>query len=124
MGKEIGAWTWHIITAIVILVLLGLHMVIMHLDDLLGWFTTTGAAIDWPNVLARSKDLFFVILYTLLLAAALYHGLYGLRTICFEVTQKPGAQRLISILFWIAGIGLFGLGTYATLITYSTGAAS
>lgn len=115
---ETRNWTWHIIAAVVIVVLLGLHMSVMHLDDLLGWFSARGVATSWNNVLARSKSTFFAITYSLLLAAALYHGLYGLRNILFELTIGPSGQKLINGVFWVAGVCLFGIGALATIVTY------
>lgn len=117
--SETRNWTWHIITAIVVLVFLGLHMMIMHLDGLLGWFSTGMYAMDWISVLSRSRDTFFALTYIVLLAAALYHGLYGLRTILFELSIGPRAMKLVNGVFWIAGVCLFGIGGFATIVAYS-----
>jgi succinate dehydrogenase hydrophobic anchor subunit len=117
--NETRNWTWHIITAIVILVLLGLHMLVMHLDDLVGWFLAGETAISWGSVLARSKSTFFATTYVVLLAAALYHGLYGLRTILLELSIGPRGQKALTVLFWIGGVGLFGLGTLGTIAAYA-----
>jgi len=114
--RETKYWTWHIAAGAVILILLALHMVIMHLDNILGLLNPSGGdAIAWANVLARSRMVFFVVVYVLLLGAALYHGLYGLRTILFELGPKPPLQKMINVVFWIGGIGLFALGTGAAI---------
>jgi len=114
--RETKYWTWHIIAGLLVLVFLALHMVIMHLDDLVRIFNPyTGEAIDWQNVLHRSQMIFFVITYIILLGAALYHGLYGARTILFELSLKPPVQKLVNVVFWIGGIGLFVLGTWAAI---------
>ncbi len=55
--RDQGLWTWHIISGLVILILLGLHMGIMHLDYVLGIFNPAGGhPIDWANVVARGKS--------------------------------------------------------------------
>ena len=114
--RETKYWTWHIVAGVVILVFLALHMLIMHLDDILGVFNPAGGeAIAWENVLVRSRMLFFVVTYVILLGAALYHGLYGLRTILFELGLKPPMQKLVNAVFWLGGAGLFLLGTYAAI---------
>ena len=114
--QETKLWTWHIFTGLIILVLLGIHMITMHLDGILGWFNPAGGeAIDWANLVARAKLFIYAILYIVLLAAALYHGLYGFRTILFELGPRQGIQTSISVLFWIMGISLFVLGTWAAL---------
>ncbi len=117
--NETRNWTWHIIAGVVILVFLGLHMAIMHLDHLAGWFSTAGGVTSWTNVLARSKNTFFAITYIVLLAAALYHGLYGLRNILFELSIGPSGQKLVDGVFWIAGVCLFAAGSLATVSTFA-----
>jgi len=115
--KETKLWTWHLITGGIILIFLSLHMLIMHMDLLVGVLNPAGGrAIEWKNVIVRSKQIFFMVTYIVLLGAALYHGLYGLRTIIFELNVKKGMQRFVNIFFWIGGIGLFITGTYAAIL--------
>lgn len=114
--NETKYWTWHMLAGVVILILLGIHMITMHLDEILGWFNPAGgAAIDWGNVLARGRVVIYAVFYILLLAAALYHGLYGFRTILFELGPKPGLQRLLNVLFLVVGMALFVFGTWAAV---------
>ena len=50
-------WTWHIGAGVVILVFLGLHMAIMHLNATLGIFGAPGAEpVDWANVVAPDEE--------------------------------------------------------------------
>jgi len=103
----------------VILVLLGVHMSIIHLNILLDWPDSGGGdATDWVNVAARGRLLTFGVAYIVLLATALYHGLYGLRTILLELGLKPDVRRLISILLLVTGICLFTLGAWVTATFY------
>jgi succinate dehydrogenase / fumarate reductase membrane anchor subunit len=107
-------WTWHLAAGIVILVFLALHMAIMHLDALLGIFNPEGGhPIDWANVAARGQTLFFTLTYVVLLGAALFHGFYGLRNILVELGPGPTLRRSLDWLLTIAGVALFGLGTWA-----------
>lgn len=116
-------WTWHIGAGVVILVLLGLHMAIMHLDATLGIFGTADAKpVEWASVVERMKSLFFAVTYVILLGAALYHGLYGLRNILFELNPGPTLRRLINVGLSLAGLALFVFGTWAALA--SPGAAT
>jgi succinate dehydrogenase hydrophobic anchor subunit len=59
------------------------------------------------------------VTYILLLAIALYHGLYGFRTILFELTLKPVVEKVISVALLLLGIGLWGLGTWAAITVHS-----
>lgn len=116
---ETKLWTWHIFTGLVILILLGIHMITMHLDGILGWFNPAGGeAVSWANLTARAKLLTCAILYVALLAAALYHGLYGFRTILFELGPGRGIQKFINVLFWILGVCMFGFGSWAAIRFY------
>ena len=109
-------WTWHIGAGVVILVLLGLHMAIMHLDATLGIFGTPGARpVDWESVVLRMKSLFFTVTYVLLLGAALYHGLYGLRNILLELNPGATLRRTINVGLSLVGLALFVFGTWAAL---------
>lgn len=124
MKSEVEYWTWFIIAGIVVFILLGLHMMIIHMDGLLGIFNPAGgSALDWKNVIHRSHSVFFTITYVILLGAALYHGFYGLRTILFELGCKKGIQSLITIAVWVIGIALFCVGLYANIAIHTVKAA-
>ena len=107
-------WTWHLVAGVVIAVFLGLHMAIMHLDALLGIFNPAGGhPIDWANVSARARQGFFPISYIVLLGAALFHGLYGLRNIIHELGLTRAAGRLVSVTLTLLGFALFVFGAWA-----------
>jgi succinate dehydrogenase/fumarate reductase cytochrome b subunit len=108
-------WTWHLIAGVVILVFLGLHMAVMHLNTFLGLFTAAvgQAPVDWENVIARSRTAFFSVTYIVLLGAALFHGLYGLRNILFELGPGPGVKKTLTAVLLLVGVCLFGYGAWA-----------
>lgn len=120
--RETYSWTWFIIAAIIIFILGGIHMMTVHMNAIFGIFNPApGAAVDWENVSWRSKNLFFTVTYIFLLAAVLYHGFFGLRTILFELGPSRGGQRFITKFLWCAGIVLFVIGTYAAIAARSLG---
>lgn len=118
--KDQGMWTWHIGTGVVILVFLGLHMAIMHLDAALGLIFSPagGHPIDWGNVVARAQSSFFTVTYVVLLGAALFHGFYGTRNIIFELGPPQGVKTAVNWLFVLTGIVLFVVGTWAAWATF------
>ena len=117
---ETKYWTWHMAAGVVILFLLGLHMVTMHLGGITHLYAPVAAeAISKANSLFRDGRLFFTVTYILLLGVALYHGLYGLRTILFELTLKPVVEKAISLVLLVLGLGLFGLGTWAAITVHT-----
>ena len=114
--REVKYWSWHMLAGVIILILLGLHMITVHLYALLGWFNPAGgAATDWPNLIARGKLIIYTIVYIIMLASALYHGFYGFRTILFELGPTPRIQKLINTLVVVIGLCLFIIGTWAVL---------
>jgi succinate dehydrogenase / fumarate reductase membrane anchor subunit len=119
--RETKYWTWHMAAGVVILFLLGLHMCIMHLGGITHLFMLPkgGEAVSMKNSLFRDRMLFFTITYVLLLAVALYHGLYGLRTILFELTLKPAAEKAVTFVLLMVGLGLLGLGTWGAMAAHT-----
>ncbi len=118
--RETKWWAWHMIAGVVILVLLGLHMLITHFDGLLRLFNPAGpSAIAWENVVARAQDVGHAVVYIVLLGAALFHGLYGFRTILFELSLSRGARKFVNVLFWLFGIGMFVFGAWAAIAASS-----
>lgn len=118
--RETKYWTWHMAAGVVILFLLGLHMATMHLGGITTLFSPHGGeAVSKANSLFRDGKLFFTVTYILLLGVALYHGLYGLRTMLLELNWKPGAQRAVTVFLIVLGVGLFGLGTWAAIAAHT-----
>ena len=112
-------WTWHMAAGVVLLFLLGLHMLVMHMVGTAQWFAPYGTEPNsLQNSLFRDGKLFFTVTYILLLGVALYHGLYGLRTILFELTLKPAMEKSITAVLLVVGLGLFGLGTWAAVAAH------
>jgi len=110
-------WTWHLAAGAVILVLLGLHMTVMHLDAIVGVFNAAGAhPTDWTSVVARAKTGFFTFSYIVLLGAALFHGLYGFRNILFELGPGPGLKKALNAVLTLGGLCLFAFGTWAAWV--------
>jgi succinate dehydrogenase / fumarate reductase membrane anchor subunit len=95
-------------------------MLIMHVGGITHLFVPYGGeAVSKANSLFRDGRLFFTVTYILLLGVALYHGLYGLRTILFELTLKPAVEKATTFVLLIAGLGLFGLGTWAAIAVHA-----
>ncbi len=114
--KDTKLWTLHLFAGIAVLFLLGLHMAIMHLDEIISLFNPKGEeAISWENVLERMKMIGFVFVYIFLLGFALYHGLYGLNKIIGETNIKEGTRKFWAYFFAIFGFLLFIIGTYAAI---------
>lgn len=121
MMRDQKLWTWHIGAGLVILVLLGLHMTVMHLDEIVPLAGLNPAGehpIDWANVSARMKSAFFMVTYVMLLGAALFHGLYGVRNVLFELNPARGLQKAVSTVLLVVGLALFAIGTWAAIASW------
>lgn len=109
-------WAANAVAALVILVILGVHMGLIHLDGLLALVNPAWAdALAWPRVVARGESGWFTATYVLLVASALFHGLYGLFNMLTEIWTGPRAAARIAAGCWIGGLLLFAVGTGATL---------
>jgi succinate dehydrogenase hydrophobic anchor subunit len=110
-------WTWHICAGAVILVFLSLHMTIMHLGGAspTGLNPFGGEPASWQNVAARARSLFFTVTYVVMLGAALYHGLFGLRGILLELNPGTGLRKAINVGLSTLGLALFAFGAWVAI---------
>jgi succinate dehydrogenase / fumarate reductase membrane anchor subunit len=118
--REQRLWTWHMGAGVVILVFLGLHMTVMHLESIIRIFNPAEGKlpVDWANVVERSKSAFFMVTYVVLLGAALYHGLYGLRNIIEELNPAAGVKKAVTTVLTVGGILLFVFGTFTAWASF------
>ena len=114
MGKTY-LWILQLVTGVLIAVFLGTHLVILHLNDILGTTETT----SWTSMIGRSSQGIFVTLYIALLAAGLYHGINGLRNLLLEVTKSAKTVRIVNWVFAVLGICIFVWGAYVPVALLS-----
>jgi succinate dehydrogenase hydrophobic anchor subunit len=106
----------HMLTGILIIGLLGTHMVVLHLDSISALFGIAGPdPVSWNSVIERSRQVVWVGVYISLLAVLLFHALYGLRGIIFELNPSPAAERWISRSFVVIGVLVFIWAAYVPL---------
>jgi len=109
------------LAGVMIAVLLGIHMVVLHLDAILGFFgVAITEPVSWEAMIGRASQVIWAGLYIALLAFALYHALYGLRGIILEVTPSNKSGRIISWAFIIIGVIVFIWGSYVPLTLLSS----
>ena len=102
----------HMLTGALIAVLLGVHMVMLHLDNILSFLgVNVTEPTSWKSMIDRAGQGIWASLYIALLAVVLYHALYGLRGIILEVTPSIKTERIVTRAFIIIGIIVFILGT-------------
>ena len=107
-------WVLQLVTGILIAVLLGIHMVMQHLDEVLDFFGVDIAeSTSWASMMDRAGQGIWVGLYIALLAFGLYHGINGLRGIILESTASARTGRIVTWVLIAFGIIFFIGGTYA-----------
>jgi len=112
--KESTFWFWFLVAGLVIFAFLGIHVVVIHLSALSGG--SYAETLAQSSVLQRAKSTFFTVSYIILLAALLYHGLYGMRSLLIELFTAKAADRAISWTLALIGLATFAYGTYATIL--------
>ena len=115
--RESKLWFLHIITAIIILLLLGSHMGIMHAGAILKGlgFNFSDQPTSSGAVFERSRQALFMVIYIVLLGTALFHGLYALRGIFYELSLPKILEKIIGRALCVAGIALFLYGSYVAV---------
>ena len=117
--RESRWWILSLSAAALMVVLLTLHMGLMHLSGLMKVLgVDPGDVRSFAAVMERGRSLAQMVFYLLFLGAALYHGLYGLRSVLLEVTP-PRGQGVLSGLVLAAGLLAFAYGAYVTVKTFT-----
>ena len=110
-----------LLSAVLIAVLLGIHMVVLHLEGIVSLFGGSEVRpTDWEPMMGRSVQPLWAALFIALLAFSLYHALYGLRGIILEVTTSAKTVRFINWLFIIVGVVAFVWGSYIPIALLSS----
>ena len=116
--RESTLWMLHLLAGAVMLAVLGIHFGVMHAGELFGIPGTE--VLTFASVDARSGMVFYLVVYLILLAAALYHSLYGLRSIVFEMSFiRTGARKAINFLLVLGGWCFFFYGAYVIISGYA-----
>jgi succinate dehydrogenase / fumarate reductase membrane anchor subunit len=108
----------HIVAGALLIVFLGAHTVIMHYDTVMGYLGwSSGQALDFnSSVLPRMKSVAHTAIYLILLVIGLYHGLYGLRSMIYELSIPTGAKKAAGILLLLVGLAVGAWGAYTILV--------
>ena len=111
----------HMFSGVLIAVLLGTHIVIQHLNAILGFFgVSITDTTSWQSMIDRATQGVWAGIYIALLAVVLYHALYGLRGILLEVIPSAKTGRALTWTFVVIGIIVFAWGTYVPLALLSS----
>ena len=113
ISRGVRGWFLQRITAVGLVVVLSIHLYVLH-------FAGEHAVLSVAEVSIRLKTLTYILVDFGLLAFALYHGLYGLRSVILDYTTDDRAVRRVTTGLWVLGLAFFGYGAYA-LLPFITG---
>ncbi len=114
-------WFAQLVTAALIAAFLGIHMVLMHLEDILGFFgVEIHEPTSWGSMIERAGKGSWLAFYILFLAFVVYHGLNGLRGILLELMPSPKVERVINWTIIALGVIAFALGTYVPVALFQS----
>jgi len=109
-------WFMQIVTGVLIAVLLGIHMVLQHLDKILPFFgVNVTNPTSWNSILERSGQVTWAGIYIALLAVVLSHALNGLRNVILELTPSPRKERVVTGVILSVGIVVFIWASYVPI---------
>jgi len=116
-AKTKGSWAWLLqrVTAVLMIVFLGLHIWLVHFENL------DEELLSWENVESRVQS--FVILFVDygLLITVLYHALGGVRMVAFDFVLRKGYRKTIDAGLWIVGIisSIWGIIIFAPFLGWA-----
>lgn len=116
--RETRLWSLHLLVIPIIVVLLGLHFAVMHYAPVF-YGISVEEARSFEVMIERGRSVAQFVLYILLLAAALYHGLYGLRGILRELPLTEALAKAVDVSIIGLGLFIFAFGAYVTWWTFS-----
>jgi succinate dehydrogenase / fumarate reductase cytochrome b subunit len=103
-----GMWAWLFqrITAVLLFVCLALHLLLTHILNI--------GQLDYENVANRLAHASLTAVDIILLAAALYHALNGLRMVLMDYWFGPRKRAVaLNVVLWVLGLAAMGYGTWA-----------
>lgn len=116
--RESTFWSLFMIAGFILFVLLGVHLIGMHLSSLFG--VSYEEVISFASVKIRGHQSFYFLFYLIFLAAALYHGFYGLRTLILELGLREKTEKIASFIVIMVGLLFFAYGTYVLVLALRT----
>lgn len=108
--RNISPWGWFLqrVTAALLVVFLGIHLWYLH-------YVLVGKEITFEGVQARLQSSWFLAVDAVILAAGIYHALYGIRGIILDLGVSHSIVRALTWSFTILGMVGFALGMWILL---------
>jgi succinate dehydrogenase hydrophobic membrane anchor protein len=100
-----GMWPWlgQRVTAVVVMVTVGVHLVLTHLFAI--------GELSFENIADRLANSAVLVNDVLLLFAVLFHALNGVRMVVLDYAHLGKGRRAFDALLWVIGVavGIYGI---------------
>ncbi len=108
-SKVAGTWPWFFqrFSAVLLLVLLGVHIWVTHFADIDPEEHITVAGVE-----ARLDQVVFVVVDYALLATVLFHGLNGTRTVMLDFDMFAKRRRAVDVTLFVVGVATMIWGIF------------
>jgi succinate dehydrogenase / fumarate reductase membrane anchor subunit len=104
-----GLWLLKMLSAVFILVILGIHLVVNH-------FTAEGGLLTYNDILIYFMEGTFLV-------TVVVHSLLGFRSILLDLKPKPGRLQVINWVLGIVGVVSIGYGIWLLTAIVAAGRA-
>jgi succinate dehydrogenase / fumarate reductase membrane anchor subunit len=111
-----GLWLLKMLSAVFILVILGIHLVVNH-------FTAEGGLLSYNDILIYFQNPLIPIMEGTFLVTVVVHSLLGFRSILLDLKPKPGTLQVINWVLGIVGVVSIGYGIWLLTAIVAAGRA-
>jgi succinate dehydrogenase hydrophobic membrane anchor protein len=108
-----GMWPWlgQRVTAVVVIVTIGVHLVLTHLFAI--------GELSFDNIADRLVNTAVLVNDVLLLLAVMFHALNGVRMVVFDYAHLGRGRRAFDALLWVIGVAASVYGIWALWVWVS-----
>ncbi len=108
-----GMWPWlgQRVTAVVVLVTIGVHLILTHLFAI--------GELSFDDIAARLANTAVLVNDVLLLLAVTFHALNGVRMVVLDYTRLGKGRRAFDVLLWAVGVAASIYGIWALWVWVS-----
>lgn len=108
-SKVAGTWAWFFqrLSAVLLIILLGVHIWVTHFADIDPEEHITVAGVE-----TRLDQLLYVVVDYSLLAMVLFHGLNGARTVMLDFDIFAKRARVVDLTLFVVGLATMAWGVW------------
>ncbi|MEA3441095.1 MAG: hypothetical protein U9R58_12520 [Chloroflexota bacterium] len=114
-GETVWSWLIKIFTGLLLFFILGFHFLVNH-------YLAPEGLMTWSDVVEFYQNPIVPVLEGFFLVFVISHSLIGIRGIILDLNPSKGTMRIVTVLFWIIGIGFTIYGIWLLIAVVNQGA--